>query len=255
MGTLKNIFEGTLLFIVVLFTGTYSISVTEGVTLFEAFYHIFLTITTVGGHIPTLTIPGRIITMGSVFLGMGSVIYIGTLMAKTVIEGQTRLFLTGFRGGIIRMKKMKNHIIVCGYGQLGKYVTQTLKQAKHKFIIIERDQERATQLLEAGLEIIQGDALEPSVLKKAQIDNAKAIIGTLGTDADNIYLMMTASDINPQVTLAAEARDENAVKRLHKIGAQIVVLPKIVGGRQLANAVIELEKTQNLSTISEGKTN
>lgn len=252
MGTLKNIAEGTMLFCIILGIGTYSISISEGVSFFEAFYHIFLTITTVGGQLTSMTLQGKIITMASVFLGMGSVIYIGTLMAKVVIEGQTRLFLTGLKGGIIRMKKMKNHIIVCGYGQLGKYVCQTLKQNKERFIIIEDDQDKCTHLLEKGDLIIQGDALEPATLKKAQIETAKAIIGSLSSDADNIYLMMTASDLNPGITLAAEAREENAVKRLHKIGTQIVVLPKVVGGKQLANAVVELKKSQELTTISKG---
>ena len=242
-----------LLFLVVLMTGTYCIALVEDVTFIDAFYHVFLIITTVGGHIPELSLAGRIITMASVFFGMGSVIYIGTLMAKAVIDGQTRLFLTGIRGGIIRMKKMKHHIVVCGHGQLGKYVCQTLKQSHKNYIIVERDSDKAKSLLESGENIIQGDALEPSVLQKSDIKNAQAIIGALGSDADNIYLMMTASDINPSIVLAAEARDETAVNRLHKIGAQIVVLPQIVGGRQLANAVLELEKSTDLSTISKEK--
>ncbi len=250
MGLLRNLMQGMLLFTIVLGAGTYLISYTEETSTFVSFYHIFMSITTVGGTIDPLTFNGQIVTVAAIFLGMGSVLYIATLGVRAFVEGQTMMLFTGLRGGIKSMKRTKNHHIVCGYGQLGMYVCQTLKQAQKKYIIIERDQEKATYLLEHGEQILQGDALDTKTLLKANIEHAKSIIGTLSTDADNIYLMMTASELNPTITLAAEAREETAVKRLHKIGAQIVVLPQVVGGRQLANAVLELEKSEKLSTIS-----
>ena len=91
------------------------------------------------------------------------------------------------------------------------------------------------------------------ILKKAGIEKAKGLIATLGDDSDNIYLVITTAELNPNLDIAAKAEEEHAVDRLHKVGANIVVLPQVVGGRQLANAFLELEKTEELETVSKKK--
>lgn len=216
--------------------------------MFDSFYNIFLTITTVGIPLAPTTRIGHILLMFMLFFGMGTAIYIATLLARTFVESQTTI-LYGIKGGFMRMRKEKNHVIVAGYGKLGRAVCDTLRQHKKRCVIIEVDPGKAKHLIEHGVSIVQGDALEPAVLKKAGVDKAKSIVAALGNDANNIYLIMTASDLSPNVLLAAEATEETAVKRLHKIGAQIVVLPQVVGGRQLAQAVLEMDKAQKLSTI------
>ena len=148
------------------------------------------------------------------------------------------------------MRKEKNHTIVCGYGKLGKYVCSVLKEKKQRYLIIEKDVEKCTELISSGESVLQGDALDPNVLKKARVEKAKGLIGTLSEDSDNIYLIMSASELNPRLNLAAKAEDEHAVDRLHKVGAKIVVLPQVVGGKQLANAFLEIEKTEELETVS-----
>ncbi len=148
------------------------------------------------------------------------------------------------------MRKEKNHTIVCGYGKLGKYVCSVLKEKKQRYIIIEKNAEKCTGLVSDGESVLQGDALDPNVLKKARIEKAKGLIATLGEDSDNIYLIMSATELNPNLHLAAKAEEEHAVDRLHKVGAKIVVLPQVVGGKQLANAFLEVEKTEELETVS-----
>ena len=182
--------------------------------------------------------------------GIGLVLYMAIFIGSTVIEGQTRLLLGGIKGGWVRMRKEKNHTIVCGYGKLGKYVCSVLKEEKKRYIIIEKNAEKCTGLVTSGESVVQGDALDPVVLKKARIEKAKGLIATLGEDSDNIYLIMSAGELNPHLHLAAKAEDEHAVDRLHKVGAKIVVLPQVVGGRQLANAFLEIEETEELETVS-----
>lgn len=249
MGQFRNIFEGLFVFSVVLFGGAYLYGQIEGVTYFDSIYNTFLTITTVGAVIPPKTNAGIILLMFIIFIGMGIAIYIATLIARTVIEGQTRNMIRGLRGGI-KMRSEKNHVIVCGYGNLGKSVCEVLKQNKKKYLIIDNDPQVISKLLDAGEAAFEGDALDADVLKKAGIQKAKSVISTLSSDADNIYLVMTASELNPNLLIAAEAKSETAVKRLHRIGAQIVVMPQVVGGKQLANAVLEVEKTDAMSAIS-----
>ena len=250
----KNIFAGLTFLLFLLMFGTFGISFIEGLNLFDSFYYIVLTVTTVGEtSFRPDTQMGKIFTLVILSLGMGTVLYLATSIASSLIEGHTRQIFSGLRGGFMRIKKEKNHIIVCGYGQLGKYIIETLKQKKQKYLVIENNMDEATSILAKGEHILHGDALDPQVLEKANIKKAKAVIGALKNDADNIYLIMTALELNPNILCAAKASDEEAVKRLHKVGAQIVVFPQVVGGRQLANAVIEINKTESLSAISTKK--
>jgi len=248
----KNIVAGFFFLLFIVGFGTITLNMVEGIGLFDSFYYIVMTVTTVGsGGVEPVTQAGKIFTVFILSLGMGTVLYLATAIASALIEGHTRQIFSGLRGGLMRIKKEKNHIIVCGFGRLGKYVVETLRQKKQKYLIIEDKMEEAKSLLGKNEPILQGDALDPHVLEKANITKAKAIIGALKNDADNIYLIMTAMELNPNILCAAKAQDEEAVKRLHKVGAQIVVFPQVVGGRQLANAVIEIHKTEELSAISQ----
>lgn len=253
MALLRNFFIGLLTILVVMFSGGLAIEHFEDVSFGQGIYYSFLSITTLGPHFVAQTTLGKLATGVIVFLGVGTVLYTLTIVASAIIEGRTKMLLMGIRGGIIRMKKEKNHVIVCGYGRLGKYIVQTLKAEKKKYIIIDKDPDVCSKLLEDGESIIQGDVLKPEILEKANIKEADALIASLSDDADNIYLIMTAQDMNPKLLLASRADEESAVTRLHKIGAQIVVLPEVVGGKQLANAVLQIEHTQHLSTISRKK--
>jgi|TARA_Y100000310_G_scaffold216244_1_gene217252 voltage-gated potassium channel len=250
---IRNFIFGVFLLGLIIVLGTYAFSLIEGIDLFNSLYYVFLIITTHGSpHIIT-TAYGKILVMLILAFGMGLVLYIAVFIGSAIIEGQTRLLLGGIKGGLVRMRKEKNHTIVCGYGKLGKYVCSVLKEKKQKYIIVEKDAEKCTGIISAGESVLQGDALDPNVLKKAGIEKAKGLIATLGEDSDNIYLIMSASDLNPKLHLAAKAEEEHAVDRLHKVGAKIVVLPQVVGGKQLANAFLEIEKTEELETVSKKK--
>ena len=249
---IRNLAVGLFVLGILIILGTYALSILEGLDLFTALYAIILIVTTVSAdHVTTFY--GKVLVMILLAFGIGLVFYIAILLASVIIEGQTRLLLGGIKGGLVRMRKEKNHTIVCGYGKLGKYVCSVLKEKKQKYIIIEKNVEKCTGIISSGESVLQGDALEPNILKKARIEKAKGLIATLGEDSDNIYLIMSATDLNSKLNLAAKAEDEHAVDRLHKVGAKIVVLPQVVGGKQLANAFLEVEKTEELETVSKSK--
>jgi voltage-gated potassium channel len=248
--SIRNFAGGILLLGVLILVGTYAFSLLEGVDLFNSLYNVILIVTTVGTAHDITTFYGKILVIGLLAFGVGLVFYIAIFLGSSIIEGQTRLLLGGLKGGLVRMRKEKNHTIVCGYGKLGKYVCSVLKEKKERYIIIEKDAEKCTELVSTGESVLQGDALDPDVLKKANVEKAKGLIATLGEDSDNIYLIMSASELSPHLHLAAKAEDEHAVDRLHNVGAKIVVLPQVVGGKQLANAFLEIEKTEELETVS-----
>ena len=246
----KSIFVSVILFIILLVTGGILLSRAEAMSFFEAFYITFLTITTVGAAYIPATQDGKIIVMVVIFLGMGNVFYLLTKLAAILIEGRVDTLFSGIKGGLVRMRNEKNHIIICGYGKTGKYTIETLKKQKARYVIVENDTEKVKQLLEKKESVILGNALDQHTLEKANIKKARVLVACLAEDSDNIYLIMTASDLNPNLVLSARASDEEAVSRLHKVGAQIVVLPEIVGGKQLANTILEVERSQSMSTIS-----
>ena len=250
---IRNFIFGVFLLGSIIVLGTYAFSLIEGIDLFNSLYYVFLIITTHGSPYIITTVYGKILVMLILAFGMGLVLYIAVFIGSAIIEGQTRLLLGGIKGGLVRMRKEKNHTIICGYGKLGKYVCNVLKEKKQRYLIVEKDAEKCSGLVSVGEPILQGDALDPDVLKKAGIKKAKGLIGTLAEDSDNIYLIMSATELNPHLYLAAKAEDEHAVDRLHKVGAKIVVLPQVVGGKQLANAFLEIEKTEELETVSKKK--
>jgi voltage-gated potassium channel len=246
----KNLIFGLMLLTLLILAGSYFFSLAEGVDFYSSLYYVFLLVTTVGIEYPVATFMGKILVLVVLALGMGLVLYIAIYVASGLIEGQTLLLLGGIKGGLVKMRKEKNHIIVCGYGKLGKYVCNELKEKKHKYLIIEKNPEKCTALVSNRESVLQGDALDSNLLKRAGIEKAKGLIATLGEDSDNIYLVISASELNPNLHLAAKAEEEHAVDRLHKVGAKIVVLPQVVGGRQLANAFMEMEKSEELETVS-----
>ncbi|MBU90344.1 hypothetical protein CMO94_02280 [Candidatus Woesearchaeota archaeon] len=250
---IRNFLFGVFLLAVLIWAGTYAFSIIEGVGFFDSLYHVVLIVTTVGTQYNVATFHGKVLVMVLLAFGIGLVLYIAIFLGSAVFEGQARLLLGGIKGGLVRMRKEKSHTVVCGYGKLGKYVCSVLKEKKERYLVIEKDSEKCTGLISSGENILQGDALDPNVLKKARIEKAKGLIATLGEDSDNIYLIMTATELNPKLNLAAKAEDEHAVDRLHKVGAKIVVLPQVVGGKQLANAFLEIEKTEELETVSKKK--
>jgi len=249
----KNFIFGVFLLTTLIVAGTYAFSQIEGLDFFNSFYHVVLIVTTVGTQYDVTSFYGKLLVIGLLAFGIGLVLYIAIFVASAVIEVQTRSLLGGLKGGFGRMRKEKNHTIVCGYGKLGKYVCAVLKEKKRKYIIIDKDPEKCRSLVSSRENVLQGDALDPEILKKAGIQNAKGLISTLAEDSDNIYLIMTATELNSKLDLAAKAEEERAVDRLHKVGAKIVVLPQVVGGRQLANAFLEMEKTEELETVSKKK--
>jgi len=156
--------------------------------------------------------------------------------------------------GVIRMRKkiegMKNHFIICGYGRVGEKVSEILEQNKIDFIVIEKRKDVVEQLKESGIPVIEGDSLNPRILEKAGIGRARGIVSTLGADSDNIFLTLTAKELNPQLMVAARAHSESVVSKLHKAGATIVVLPEVVGGLELGREILQLQETHRNKLIS-----
>ncbi|HLE07099.1 MAG TPA: NAD(P)-binding protein [archaeon] len=190
----------------------------------------------------------NIISIFNAIIGGAILIMIIWTLAERLLEVDIR---------VLSMKRkistLKNHYIVCGYGRVGEHVCEILAKAKKDFVVIDKKIDSVASLRDAGYAALEGDALNPKTLEKAGIDRAKGLIAVLGTDSDNLFLTLTANEINPNLTIAARAHSESVVPKLHKAGAQLIVLPEVTGGLELGREILKQSGSHAGKLISRHK--
>jgi len=188
-------------------------------------------------------------TIFFVLFGAGVLLYAGTNLAAYFVEGHFT--------GLLRRKKMKkeieklqNHIIVCGSGDTGYCITEELVKCKEKVVVIDLDKihlEKCSEL--ENVYVLEGDATEDKVLKEAGIERAKGIIVALPSDKDNLFVVMSAQLLNPNIRIVSRAQDENMVMKMKKAGASSVVSPNFIGGLRLASELLRPSATYFLDKM------
>jgi len=141
-----------------------------------------------------------------------------------------------------QVKKLKDHIIICGGGRVGVHVADVLARYGKAFIILDENAEAVEKLKREGHMAINADALDEKDLLKAGINNASHLLACLGEDGDNILLVLTAKELNPSITIAVRATTESTITKLKHAGAKHIVLPEALGGLHLAHAVLKDDK-------------
>jgi len=160
------------------------------------------------------------------------------------IVGHFDEYLTGARI-MKKVGKLKNHFIICGAGRVGKSVGLRLKQHGVPVVFIEKEPSVANKLLRENHLVIQTDAMDEKVLKEAGVECARAVIATLGDDSKNLLLLLTAKELNPHVKVAARLSDMSLIKKFKRAGADYLIIPEIIGGVKLADALMGY-KTQDV---------
>jgi voltage-gated potassium channel len=218
--------------------GTLGYMTIVGLGFTDALYMTVITLTTVGyREVGSLGPSGQYFTMALLVSGFGVVIYSGTLLARDLIEGELQ---RGFgRRRVQRaIAKVTGHVIVCGYGRMGRMVCRELLAKPAEFVVIDRDAE-ALRLAEAdGHLCIVGDATEDTVLETAGIRRARGLVSALSTDADNVYVVLSARELNAELVIVARAEDDRSERKLLHAGATRVVSPYAIGGHRMAHALL-----------------
>jgi len=158
-----------------------------------------------------------------------------------ISEGKVREVL----GGMKMRKKingMKEHCILCGYGRVGAEIAKNLHANRKDLVILEKDARMAREALAKGHLVMEGDVLSEDTLKSAGVERAKTLIAALGSDADNVFVTLTAKELNPHIKVIARAERAESVKKLKQAGASEVVMPSAIGGRAMADAVLHGSK-------------
>lgn len=222
----------------VVVAGTIGYMVIEGWSPWDSFYMAVITITTVGyREVHELSLAGQMWTVLLLFGGVGSALYVFTLLASVVVEGGLPKRLRQRRQARM-LTSIKDHFIVCGYGRIGSIVASQLRQQNVPFVVIERDASRLEAAMHDGLLAVQADASHEDVLKSVGIDTARGLIAAVGTDAENVYTVLSARVLRPDLFIIGRAEGEDATRKLLRAGANRVVSPYQIGAVQMAQTAI-----------------
>ena len=141
------------------------------------------------------------------------------------------------------IERLTGHDIVCGYGRMGRAVVDELNRAGHAVVVVDRSAERVRALQEEGLPAIAGDAVSEKILREANITHARGLVSCLNDDAHNVYTVLTARSLNPDLFIVARAAEDTAEQRLIRAGADKVVNPYALGGAQLAHLALSKDRS------------
>jgi voltage-gated potassium channel len=227
-----------MLIVFVITVGTVGYMLLEDWGLFDSLYMTVITITTIGfKEVHKMTEPGRVFTVILIFTSVGAVFYSLNNAARILIEGELK-DVFGRRRLRKMIKKLKGHYIVCGYGRMGKIICNELNKKGTKYIAIENSPEpEAAEEMESLM--LYGNATKDEVLKKAGIERAKGLISVLPSDAENLYVVLSARGMNPSLNIVARAVEDGSEQKLMRAGADRVVSPYHIGGLRIAHSVLK----------------
>jgi voltage-gated potassium channel len=218
--------------------GTLGFMLVEKLGFLDALYMAVITLSTVGYQEVAPTTPaGRIYTIVFIFAGVGTALYAVMNIAEYLIDGRLREAL-GRRSMDRTIQALESHVIVCGFGRLGKVVVEELEQAGTSLVVIDSDPTLESDLETAGRLHVVGSALEDSVLRQAGIERATALVAAMPSDPDNVFVALSARELNPRIAVHARAESPPGVRRLRLAGAQQVISIHRLGGKRIANAIV-----------------
>lgn len=238
--------------------GTLGYMIIENAAFLDATFMTVITISTVGyGDMLDLSRVGRVFTIFLIIISWVTFAYSISVITTHFVEGEIGQLFNNFRHKK-QYKKMKNHVIVVGFGRNGKKVCEELLLDKKPFIIIENSIDIIKVNSSDSFIFMQGDATEDQILLDAGIENANSLISTMPNDADNLYVAISARALNTNLTIVSRAASESAEKKLFKAGVNKVVMPEHVGGSHMASLVSKPDLVDFLKRIDvrgDGDTN
>jgi voltage-gated potassium channel len=218
--------------------GTLGYVLIEGWSAWDAFYMTVITVTTVGyGEVHPLSQEGRAFTVVILLTGVGAFFYAFSLFMTLLAEGS---FLERrARRRLARMlDELTDHFILCGFGRMGEIIAREFTRQRVAFVVIERNPDRMHLAMDAGFLCVEADASSEEVLRRVRIDKARGLIAAVSTDAENVYAVLTARLLKPDLFIVGRAETDDARTKLTRAGANRVISPYHIGGLQLAQSAL-----------------
>ncbi len=244
-------FAPLLILLSVWLLGTIGYVLIDNYSWFDAFYMTVITIATVGyGEVAPLSHAGKIFTAFLIITSFGTFAYAVSSITKFVIDGEFNEFFKN-RKLNTAIEKLSDHVIICGYGRNGRQAAQVLKKHNKRFVVIENSVKVTSNLNHKFSELVlSGDSTQDEVLIKAGILKAKALITTLPVDADNLFIVLTARNLNKNLTIISRASEDNSDTKLKIAGANNVIMPDKVGGAHMASLVMKPDVMEFIDHIT-----
>ena len=246
MNSTRHLIVSIILAFLILVIGMIGYMVLEGWGFMDALYMTVITISTVGySEVRPVDEIGRIFTIFIVMIGVGFSLYVAGAVVQFMVEGRVRQIL-GRRRLDRKISRLKNHDIVCGYGRIGRVLTKNLTGKIQDIVVIEKDTALVPVMDEDGILYLSGDAAEESILIKAGIKRARGLVAVLATDTDNVFLVLTARQLNPELAIFARAGLEASKAKFMMTGATIVESPYEMGALRMAQRILRPKVTSFL---------
>jgi voltage-gated potassium channel len=247
----KKLYIAIALVISVLLIGILGYYFIEHYTLLDSVFMTVITIATVGyREVNDLDAAGKIFTSFLIIISIGTFAYAISVITRYVIEGE---FQTYFRHYQVNkeIQKLKDHVIVCGFGRNGRQACEQLRSGNEKFVAIESNPKMITSMQEdENILFIEGDATKDEVLLEAGLERAKALITALPSDAANVFVVLTARDRNPRLKIISRASDDASEHKLKRAGANNVIMPDKIGGTHMAALVTKPDVLEFIDHIT-----
>ena len=248
--TLFRIRNALIALVAAILFGTIGFKLIEGWSLIDSLYVTVQTLTTVGyGDVPPHSAAGRVFAVFIMLIGVGGVALGASTIVQSVVQSEL-LSTFGQRRQSKRMRNLHNHFIICGSGRVGSHLVRDLLNTNELFVVVEKDAQRAAEFSQRGVDVLVGDATLEESLREVGVDRARGLAACLPDDADNVYVVLTARDLNPNLRIVARAAEEQAEAKLLRAGANLVVAPTIIGGHRLAVALTKPAVSEFMDSIT-----
>ncbi len=245
----RKILSILLLLLIIIILGILGYTFIEKYTFVESLWQTVITISTVGfGEVRTMSTIGRLFSIFLIIVGFAAFGYSLTSLTRIIVEGEIK--------NVFRNRKMekninnlKDHVIICGYGRLGKQAASELEKWKKPYVIVEADENISVHLQDFSKLVVIGDATEDETLIKAGIKNAMGLIAALTDDVKNLFVTLTARKLNPILTIVTKAEEDSSEAKLLSAGANKVISPARIGGKRMASILINPEICNFLDVV------
>jgi len=252
LGTFWSVVLGVIYLAIVFFVGIAFYMGYEEWDFTSSFYMVVITLSTVGYmEVNELSESGRLFTAFLIMGGVGGFVYIAGAFAQVLIDGRLQI-MWGKHKMMKEISRLRNHFIICGHGRIGSVVAQEIMNDGHDVVVIEQDPELIDKMEQDGILCIDGDATSDEILLLGGLLHAKSLISALTNEAANVYVTLTARQLNPDIIIVARAGAKSHISRLELAGADRVVLPHFIGGLRMAQNVLRPTVTNFLELAVRG---
>lgn len=238
--TYRTLRIGIVLLLSLIIFGVLGFMIIEGLDLVDAFYMTIISVSTVGFEVvKPLSPAGKIFVSILIILSLGNIAYVGSSLVRFFLDGEFINYLKTNRVNK-KIEKLTDHVIICGFGRNGEQAALELMDHNQHFVIIEKRDNVIERIREdPNLLYVRGDATHEDDLRFARIDHARALIATTPNDADNVFVVLTARSMNPNLLIISRASEIGSDMKLRRAGATNVIMPERMGGQRMARLVTQ----------------